>query len=84
MTGVSAANLQSISGIPILLQAGDFDAPRLTSLRNFAGNIGSNATMLFLTEHGIFGNGHVVMVEKNNLRVADLIIGYLDRVVTRR
>jgi hypothetical protein len=41
----------------------------------FANNIGENATLLLLPEHGIFGNGHVVMIERNSLRVADLIIG---------
>ena len=77
MTGVSAADLATLSHIPILLEAGDFDPPRISSLRNFANNIGANASVLVLTERGILGNGHVVMVEKNNLQVADLIIAYL-------
>lgn len=77
MTGVSAADLETISHIHILLQAGDFDPARLVRQQNFANNIGDNATVLNLTELGIFGNGHVVMVEKNNLQVADLIIAYL-------
>jgi hypothetical protein len=78
MTGVSAADLEVLEDIPVLLQAGDFDTPRISSLRNFAANIGDNATVLVLPEHGVFGNGHVVMVEKNNLQVADLIIEYLE------
>jgi pimeloyl-ACP methyl ester carboxylesterase len=77
MTGVSQADLDSISHIPILLQAGDFDPPRITRQRNFCTNIGDNCTLLELTELGIFGNGHVVMVEKNNQQVADLIIDWL-------
>ncbi len=84
MAGVSAANLAALSHIPILLEAGDFDEPRILSLRNFAAKIGRNATLLALTEHGIFGNGHVVMVEKNNLQVADLIISYLRGALRRR
>lgn len=79
MTGVSAADLETISHVPILLQAGDFDDSRIFSLRNFANNIGGNASLLILPEQAIFGNGHVVMVEKNNLQVADLIIAYLRR-----
>ena len=81
MTGVSQADLDRISHIPILLQAGDFDPPRLTRQQNFCNNIGDNCTLLNLTELGIFGNGHVVMVEKNNLQVADLIISYLKDVL---
>jgi hypothetical protein len=35
MTGVSQDDLDSISRIPILLQAGDFDPARITLQRNF-------------------------------------------------
>jgi pimeloyl-ACP methyl ester carboxylesterase len=77
MTGVSQEDLESISHIPILLEAGDFDPPRLVRQENFCNNIGDNCTPLNLTELGIFGNGHVVMVERNNRQVADLIIGFL-------
>lgn len=84
MTGVSAADLATLRHIPILLQAGDFQDSRIASLRNFAAKIGSNATVLALTEHGIFGNGHVVMVEKNNIQVADLLVSYLRDVLKLR
>jgi pimeloyl-ACP methyl ester carboxylesterase len=84
MAGITAAQLAAISHIPVLLQAGDFDAPRITSLRNFAAKIGPNASLLALTEQGIFGNGHVVMVEKNNIQVADLIVSYLKGVLRLR
>jgi len=77
MTGVSQGDLDSISHIPILLEAGDFDPPRIERQRNFCDNIGANCTLLELTELGIFGNGHVVMVERNNLVVADLLISFL-------
>ena len=77
MTGVTQADLNSLSDIPVLLQAGDFDPDRLVRHQNFCSNIGGNCTLLNLTEVGIFGNGHVVMVEKNNLQVADLIISFL-------
>ena len=77
MTGVSAAHLATISHIPILLQAGDFDPPRLVRQQLFCDNIGANCTLLNLTDLGIVGNGHVVMVDKNNLQVAALIVSYL-------
>lgn len=84
MTGVSQADLDSISHVPVLLEAGDFDPARITRQRNFCNNIGAvgdNCTLLELTEMGIFGNGHVVMVEKNNLQVADLITAWLGEVL---
>jgi pimeloyl-ACP methyl ester carboxylesterase len=77
MTGVTQADLNTITHIPVLLQAGDFDPVRLVRQENFCNNIGDNCTELNLTEQGIFGNGHVVMVEKNNLQVADLILAFL-------
>ena len=77
MTGVTQSELNTISHIPVLLEAGDFDPPRLVRQANFCDNIGDNCTPLNLTEHGIFGNGHVVMVERNNLPVADLILEWL-------
>ena len=81
MDGVTQEDLESIRHIPILLQAGDFDPDRIERHRTFANNIGDNATLLNLTELVIFGNGHVMMVEKNNRRVADLIIAYLKDVL---
>lgn len=83
MTSVSDAELASLR-MPILIESGDFDPPRINSLRNLAAKIGPNATVLALTDHGIFGNGHVVMVERNNLQVADLLIEYLQRNVRLR
>lgn len=84
ISGVSQAELDSISHIPILLQAGDFDEPRLERQQNLCDNIGENCTQLNLTELGIFGNGHTVMVERNNIEVADLIIAWLRGVLDRR
>jgi pimeloyl-ACP methyl ester carboxylesterase len=77
ITGVSQEDLESISHIPVLIEAGDFDPERITRQQNLANNFGDNARVLNLTELGIFGNGHVVMVEKNNLQVADLLIAFL-------
>jgi len=50
----------------------------------FCDNIGDNCTLLNLTELGIFGNGHVVMVEKNNRQVADLILDFLHEALGRK
>jgi pimeloyl-ACP methyl ester carboxylesterase len=76
MTGDSQADLNSISHIPILIEVGDFDAPRIASWRT-SNSIGTNATLLNLPALGIFGNGHVAMVEKNNEQIANLFIDWL-------
>lgn len=78
---LTAANLKTLADTPILLEVGDYDAPRVASLRKLAASIGNQATVLALTEEGIFGNGHVVMIEKNNLQVADLLIQRLESIV---
>lgn len=81
---LTAQDLQALAKIPILLQAGDFDPDRVTSHENFGASIGNNVDQLALTALGIFGNGHVVMVEKNNLQVADLILDWIRDNVARR
>ena len=64
--------MKTLADTPILLEVGDYDAPRVASLGTFAASIGNQATVLALTEEGLFGNCHVVTIEKNNLQVADL------------
>lgn len=79
--GLKPADLQVLGTIPILLQVGDFDSARIKSLASFANSIGQNVSVLVLPEEGISGNGHVVMIEKNNLQVADLIIQRVEKTV---
>jgi hypothetical protein len=44
---------------------------------------GGDATLLHLPEIGIRGNSHFLMFDKNNLQIADLILGWIDRHVKR-
>ena len=39
---------------------------------------GGNATMLYLPDLGIKGNGHMLMQEDNNLEIADLILNWVN------
>lgn len=39
---------------------------------------GSNAAMIHLPDLGIYGNSHMMMQDKNNLEVADLILNWID------
>jgi hypothetical protein len=45
---------------------------------------GMKVTALRLGDHGIHGNAHMIMLEKNNLQVAGLITEWLARTVSAR
>jgi hypothetical protein len=47
-------------------------------------NAGGDATMLFLPNAGQFGNSHMLMQDKNNLVVADLILDWIDLHVEKK
>jgi hypothetical protein len=47
-------------------------------------NAGGDATMLFLPDAGQLGNSHMLMQDKNNLVVADLILDWIDGHVERK
>ncbi len=40
---------------------------------------GGDITMMWLPAMGIKGNSHMLMQDKNNLQLADLILGWLDK-----
>lgn len=39
---------------------------------------GGNAKMMSLPAMGIYSNSHMLMMDKNNRQIADLIIGWID------
>jgi hypothetical protein len=45
---------------------------------------GGDATMLHPVELGIHGNSHMVMLDKNNLQIADLILKWMDEHVGKK
>jgi hypothetical protein len=40
--------------------------------------------ILILPEAGLKGNSHMMMMDRNNLQVADLIIGWIGEVTDRK
>ena len=67
---ITPALAAALSHIPILVVDGDFRART-----NTAALLGPNATSLHLpADAGITGNSHLMMMERNNLQIADLII----------
>lgn len=45
-------------------------------------NRGTDVTHFRLEEHGIGGNGHMMMLEKNSDRIAGLVLDWIARKVT--
>ena len=45
---------------------------------------GGQAEMLAPPERGIRGNSHMIMQDKNNLQIADLILKWVDEHVSKR
>jgi len=70
-----------LAGIPTLHIVGDFQSQASNNnLKAFAARInslGGDVTAVVLPEHGISGNGHTMMVERNNEQIADLIENWI-------
>jgi pimeloyl-ACP methyl ester carboxylesterase len=72
--------IASISHIPALALDGDFRAAPTTT----ADILGDNATNIWLPQIGITGNGHTLMVERNNLEIADVILDWIKKNVKKQ
>jgi len=86
--------IAKLATVPILVVFGDHlgDAPTgIPALRSwqipydgcraFIARVkaaGGNAQMLYPPERGIRGNSHMIMQDKNNLQIADLILKWID------
>lgn len=88
---LNAAQISSLAKIPTLVVFGDHidDVPayadfwkdRFESCATFVEQekaAGGDATMMHLPKYGQFGNSHMLMQDKNNLQVADLILKWID------
>ncbi len=79
-------------GLPILVVWGDHVdesprwAPRLKGCRDFvqaANAAGGQVQMTVLPEIGIHGNSHMMMLDKNNLQIADLLADWVEKTVAK-
>lgn len=84
----ASGNLAPYTKMPILVVFGDFVdqsarwAPRLKGCRAFvaaANAAGGKAELVLLPDEGIHGNTHMMMQDRNNLDVADWILGWVER-----
>ena len=67
--------LVNLQGIPVLVVTGEasYHAPYDQCTARFLAQAGVANTHLRLEEQGIHGNGHMLMIEKNNLEIAALL-----------
>ena len=95
----TAAEIATLATVPILIVFGDHrdtvtGLPTLPSWQTrfeacqaLIGRLrsaGGQAQMLDPPERGIRGNSHMIMQDKNNLQIADLILQWLDERVSKR
>ena len=70
-----------LSGIPILIVVGDYlgDAPsaRCDYEIGKLEEAGGDVTFISLPEIGMDGNSHMLMQDRNNLEVADILIDWV-------
>lgn len=91
-TDLTSEQIDTLAAIPTLVVFGDHlsDVPATAPLWDaiFAGcqqfvqqvkDAGGDITMLHLPDVGIYGNSHMLMQDKNNLQVADLLIKWIRR-----
>jgi hypothetical protein len=90
-TTLTSEQILILAQIPILVIFGDHlsDVPAYAtrwtntfhSCQQFIQEVkaaGGDATMMDLPDYGQFGNSHMLMQDKNNLQVADLILQWID------
>ena len=85
---VPLADFLKLTKIPIVVIHGDFldrvpsGPPRLSNSLAFVeavNNHGGNAKVIVLPDIGIHGNSHVMMLEENNVQIADIVSKWLKK-----
>jgi pimeloyl-ACP methyl ester carboxylesterase len=96
-TDLSAAQISTLAKIPTLVMFGDHLGDVTGGPANWANSFdtcqkfvdqlkkaGGDAEMMHLPKLGIHGNSHMLMQDKNNLQLADLILGWIDDHVEKK
>ncbi|PYR25639.1 MAG: hypothetical protein DMF98_11575 [Acidobacteria bacterium] len=76
-----ARKLKNLQGIPMVIVTAEasFASPGNPGAIDFLRQAGCKAEELRLVDHGIHGNGHMMMVEKNNRQVLQPIIDWIQK-----
>ena len=90
-TDLAETEIATLAGIPTLVMFGDYLdaveggpanwAESYRSCLTYVGQVqaaGGDATMMYLPDLGIRGNSHMLMQDRNNLELADLILQWID------
>jgi pimeloyl-ACP methyl ester carboxylesterase len=83
---IPLAARQKLVGIPILIVIGDHAQDRVDASRKFQKEmaaLGGRVSVDVLPEAGIYGNGHTMMLEKNNKQIMHRMIAWLEGTVYR-
>ncbi len=83
---ISAEGRRKLAKIPIYIVIGDRAQDRVDASRKFQkemASIGGRVTVDVLPEAGIYGNGHTMMLEKNNKQIMYRMIAWLEGNVFR-
>jgi pimeloyl-ACP methyl ester carboxylesterase len=78
---IPAEGKQKLAKIPIYIVIGDHAPDRVEASRKFQKEmaaLGGNVTVDVLPEAGIYGNGHTMMLEKNNKQIMHRMIAWLE------
>jgi pimeloyl-ACP methyl ester carboxylesterase len=81
-----AHKLKNLEGIPIVIVTAEasFASPGNPGAVAFLRQAGCTAEELRLGDHGIHGNGHMMMIEKNNREVLQPILDWIARNVSAK
>jgi pimeloyl-ACP methyl ester carboxylesterase len=81
-----ARQLPKLATVPVLVLTGEasYHAPYDHCTVKFLEQAGVHPTFVKLADAGIRGNGHMMMIEKNNHEIAALIDRWLDKTLPRR
>jgi pimeloyl-ACP methyl ester carboxylesterase len=80
-----ARRLPNLQTVPILVVTAEasYHAPYDHCTVNYLRQAGVETQWMKLADHGIRGNSHVLMMEKNSEAIADLIIAWMDRLMVK-
>ena len=83
MQKTPARSLPNLQKVPILILTAEasYHAPYDHCTVRFLEQAGVRPTWIKLADAGIHGNGHMLMLEKNNAEIAALMSGWLDKAV---
>jgi len=78
---IPAEGRKKLVGVPIYIVIGDHAPDRVAASRKFQGEmstLGGHVTVDVLPQAGIYGNGHTMMLEKNNKQIMYRMIAWME------